>query len=182
MDATEKEKIFHEIRSRFGNAIKSTCAGFVRDYNDRNDLQQEVWLNIWSGLDRLRNRDVLPTWTYRVTRNTALSYLKEKRRLHPLNGNECEMGDQHPCQDNMEYEIAYQEVFGLFHEAVMRLDMNDRIIIDSYLNQDPYCRIASLTGYSEVNVRVRLHRSKGRIRNIMEHHPGYNSYALEMVV
>jgi len=48
--------------------------------SDKEDLLQEVFLNVHKALPRFRGEASLETWIYRITVNTAINYLKKQKR------------------------------------------------------------------------------------------------------
>lgn len=57
---------------------------YVFSQQDREDLFQEVFLNIHKALPRFRKEASVNTWVYRITVNTAINYLKKKNRYQWL--------------------------------------------------------------------------------------------------
>lgn len=51
---------------------------------DREDLFQEVFLRVYKSWEKFRGEAAFSTWLYRLTVNTALSYLKKQQRYQLL--------------------------------------------------------------------------------------------------
>lgn len=47
---------------------------------DREDLFQEVALQVWRSVDAFRGQCSVPTWLYRVALNTALTWTRKEGR------------------------------------------------------------------------------------------------------
>ena len=47
---------------------------------DQKDLYQEIVINLWKGFDSFRGDAQLRTWIYRIALNTAILFLKNKKR------------------------------------------------------------------------------------------------------
>src|SRR5947208_15822704 len=55
-------------------------AGIARAFaeaRDRDDLVQEIALQVWQNLDQFTGRSSLDTWAYRVALNTALAWRRK---------------------------------------------------------------------------------------------------------
>ncbi len=52
--------------------------------DDAEDVTQDVFLQVWRGLDQFRGDSSLSTWLYRVTTNRCLNRLQRTRRVEPL--------------------------------------------------------------------------------------------------
>ena len=51
----------------------------VIQHDDADDVIQNTFLKVWSGLDGFREDSQLYTWLYRIATNEALTFLKKKR-------------------------------------------------------------------------------------------------------
>src|SRR4051812_7930864 len=72
----ERQARFRELLER----SHARWAGIARAYaaaQDRNDLLQEIALQVWQNLDRFAGRSSLDTWAYRVALNTALAWRRK---------------------------------------------------------------------------------------------------------
>jgi len=69
-----------------------------------------------------------------------------------------------------EVNTKEQEV-QLLYKCISRLQETDRLIITLVLEDKPYEEIATITGITEANLRVKIHRIKKQLTQI------YNSYA-----
>jgi hypothetical protein len=71
MSVLERQTRFRELLER----SHARWAGIARAYAevpDRDDLVQEIAMQVWQSLDRFAGRSSLDTWAYRVALNTAL--------------------------------------------------------------------------------------------------------------
>jgi len=84
MDRKKAEQIFHALFDR----NRGRWIGIARCYAlpaERDDLLQEMLLQIWRSLPRFKQQSQIDTWAYRVALNTALSWDgKRKRRNEKL--------------------------------------------------------------------------------------------------
>ena len=76
----DKEAAFQKIYDEYRHRIYRMCCYYVSGQEDRKDLYQEVFKNLWKGLESFRGDSTLSTWAYRVTVNSALSFLARARR------------------------------------------------------------------------------------------------------
>lgn len=53
---------------------------YVFSPSDREDLFQEVFLNVYRALPRFRGESSIGTWLYRIAVNSAINYLKKQNR------------------------------------------------------------------------------------------------------
>src|SRR3989339_81957 len=57
---------------------------YVYTLEDREDLFQEIFLNIHKALPRFRNEAAVSTWVYKIAVNTSINYVKKRNRYKAL--------------------------------------------------------------------------------------------------
>jgi RNA polymerase sigma-70 factor, ECF subfamily len=158
MEHTEREAWFKQsVENHIGIFLK-TAHGFAADAADRDDLVQEMLLSAWQALPTYQpNACKLPTFLYRVAHNRALNWQRSRSRY------------QHKLQRFSEYpqlalatddSSARQRQLDWLYALIRRLPAADRTLIMLQLDQLSLREIAEVTGLSESNVGVRLHRIK----------------------
>jgi len=72
-----KEKAaFEELVRHWERQLFYYIRRLVENEQDAWDLLQQTWLKVFSGIRSLRDPRTLPTWLYRIARNTTISHLK----------------------------------------------------------------------------------------------------------
>ncbi|TCK84833.1 RNA polymerase sigma factor [Albibacterium bauzanense] len=159
-----KETQFKELFDKNSKIIYHLCYGYTGDSDSANDLMQETFIKVWQNLDGFRNQSQISTWIYRIAINTCLSYLRvEKRKVTD------EISD-FILENTAEPISEKEEQVSLLYKCISQLEENERIIITLVLDEVPYPEIAEISGISEGNLRVKIHRIKHRLTDI------YNRY------
>ncbi|GAA3972153.1 sigma-70 family RNA polymerase sigma factor [Mucilaginibacter dorajii] len=140
------------------------CRIYLEDANDREDLLQEMILQLWRGFHSFKGESKFSSWMYRVALNTAIAFFKkEKRRPDseqiPLN---FDPADERGNSSEKEEQLA------LFYKAVQQLNKVEKALIFLYMENQPHDEIAANLGITTVNVRVRLNRIKNRLKDIIK--------------
>src|SRR5690606_7714491 len=106
----------------------------------------------------------ISTWIYRIAVNTCLSHLRiEKRKAtDEINDNIIET--------KAEETSNKQEQVDQLYKCIAQLEENERIIITMVLDEIPYQEIAEISGISEGNLRVKIHRIKNKLTEIYNRH------------
>lgn len=136
---------------------------YMEDEDDRNDLTQEIVLQLWNSFERFQGNSQFSTWMYRVALNTALTYFKKEKRK----------SDQFTFLDNvdkaMEEDTDDKEMqLSLFYRAVQELNKVEKALIFLFLEGQSHKDIAANLGITEVNARVKLNRTKEKIQTIIK--------------
>jgi len=140
------------------------CRIYQDDPNDRDDLLQEITLQLWQVFESFRGESKVSSWMYRVALNTAIVFFKKQKR-RPDGERLPENFDLNPepaAADDKEEQLA------LFYKAVQQLDKVEKALIFLYMEDRPYEEIASDLGITQGNLRVRLNRTKNKLKDIVK--------------
>lgn len=136
---------------------------YETDIETRNDLFQEIVLQLWKSFPSFRGEAKITTWMYRIALNTAISGLrKKKRKLDTEDIHERHLN----ISDSSSYEEKEEDVQRL-QWAIRQLSEIDRAMIMMALDEVPYDEIAETIGITQNNVRVRMNRIRERLRKLM---------------
>lgn len=159
----EKEQEFlNRIESHKGILYKVSKM-YMDNYDDQQDLFQEIICQLWKSYETFRNESQFSTWMYRVAVNTAIVFLrKEKRKVDKYeiaseNIKE-EEGDSHIKESQLDH----------FYKAVQKLEKIDKAIIFYQLEGFSHKEIGENLGISEGNARVKLNRAKEKLKEIIK--------------
>lgn len=159
---TGKEKSFIDLINEHQGLIHKVCILYETDRDARNDLFQEIVLQLWKSMHTFRGDSKITTWMYRIALNTAISGLrKQKRGLQTQ-----ELEDRHfnisdGGTDNQE------ENLNKLHHCIRQLSEIERAMIMMALDELPYEEIAETIGITQNNVRVRMNRIREKLRKLM---------------
>ena len=135
---------------------------FFRRHEDVEDVAQEVFLTAWRKLRTYRAEAPFEHWLTRVCLNCCYERLR-KRRLaeQPLNG-EAEPGTPGP-----------DPTAGLEAERLLgALQPADRFVLLLLYGEGwTVAEIAARLGWTQVNVKVRAHRARKKLRRLLEQEP-----------
>ena len=143
---------------------------------DPRDLAQEVFLRIFSNLDRFRgSASSLEAWARRIAFRTCLNRLRHWRvrpelRWTDLSEAQREMFDS-VIAAGQEPDPAQQASARDLVEALLaRLSPKERLLVELLeLEQRSLDEVCQLTGWSRINIRVRLHRARRKLRHAWQH-------------
>ena len=164
----DKDAQFKAVIEANRDRIYRICCCYVHDEDERRDVCQEVMVHIWKSLSDFQGRSRLSTWIYRVTVNTCLDHLRAARRRN------CLIEERLP-EDTRVFDIAtfepdqaLEDDVRHLHECIRRLPPLEKTLISLYLEDVDTREMAAILGISEGNVRVKLHRTKKRLKDLWE--------------
>jgi RNA polymerase sigma factor (sigma-70 family) len=160
----DKDAAFRQIFESNSKKIYRLCYGYTGDEDAAHDLLQETFVKVWQNLDKFRNTAMISTWIYRIAVNTCLTYLRSEKRQAK------EELTPHLAETQREEYSEKNEQVALLYKCIAKLEESERIIITMVLDELPYPEIAEISGISEGNLRVKIHRIKQRLTDL------YNQY------
>ena len=133
------------------------------------DIAQETFLRVWRHAGKYNSRrGSLTTWILTIARNQALTRLSLplSRTEAPVNPETLEVASDAPLPD--EQLVALQRQHRI-QAALVCLSAADRSLLSSsYIDELDLATIARIEGCSIGAAKVRLHRARQRLRQIME--------------
>jgi len=160
--AIEEEKKFINLINEHQGLIHKISMMYEHDPDARNDLFQEIVLQLWKSFPSFRGEAKITTWMYRIALNTAISgFRKSTRHIKTEDLQEVHLNISEGAGDDRE------EDFQKLQWAIRQLSEIERAIIMLALEEVPYEEIAETIGITQNNVRVRMNRIREKLRTLM---------------
>lgn len=159
----DNEALFETLHSDYQAMVLQMCLGFMKGDPDlAKDLSQQVFINTWQALNKFNNASSYKTWIYRITVNTCLKYIRDKKDQYqvPIDEAHVHLADESATLPNAAHQSLYQ--------AIGRLGEVDRLIMMMVLEELEYGEISTIIGISEGTLRVKIHRIKKHLKKILE--------------
>lgn len=157
----DKEKEFIDRINKHQGILNKICFVYSRGCDDKEDLYQEIILQLWKSYDSFKGLSQFSTWMYKVALNTALTFNKKSFLKFEDTDNVSTNIDL-----NKSFEVS--EDIKILYKAISMLDNAEKAIILLWLEEVPYIDIAKTVGLSEKNVSVKLVRIKKKLAELIE--------------
>lgn len=142
--------------------IYKVCRIYAYNEVDRQDLYQEIIIQLWKAYQTFRAESKFSTWLYRVSLNTAISGLRKKKNViksYEPNNLPIEMGD-------IDYDEQQDENLKELYIAIEKLNETEKAIVMLYLENKSYEEMEDVLGINQGNLRVKMNRIKDKLRNL----------------
>jgi RNA polymerase sigma-70 factor (ECF subfamily) len=123
---------------------------------DRQDLLQEILIELWRSMDAFRGDSSLATWVYRIAINTAIDWTRKEERHRQLK----KSIDTVDGMLTLDSPAFHNQKLEWLYEQISKLNSVDRSLILLLLDGYSYKEIASIVGISVSNVGVKINRIK----------------------
>ena len=152
---------FSVVMQRYSGLVFSTALDITKDYALAEEVMQLAFIKAYKNLHNWRGGTSLAPYLNIITHNQAIDCLnKRQRERHsdiegiPITDEECS-AEHHALLDAMD-------------RAIERLTADERNIIEMHYYQKLKTKeIAELTGQSESNILVRLHRIRAKLKKLI---------------
>jgi RNA polymerase sigma-70 factor (ECF subfamily) len=190
------EQAFAEVMARYGGLMLRVASLHVSSRAVAEEVVQEAWLGVISGINRFEGRSSFKTWLFRILTNIAKTRGEREGRCIPfssLAASEAESDEASVDPDRFlpsgerwasywastprrfdelpESRLLSTETLGVAEAAIGTLPDAQRTVITmrdvTGFTSDEVCEAL---GISEVNQRVLLHRARTKVRRALEHH------------
>jgi RNA polymerase sigma-70 factor (ECF subfamily) len=114
---------------KYQSFVFSIALRYVQNYDDADDIAQEVFIKVIQSIDTYRGDSSLKTWLYRITVNHSISYIR-KQKIKGFFGlkskdtiDELELIDRQPHPDKL---LEHKELNEKFINSLAKLPEKQR--------------------------------------------------------
>lgn len=166
---TLNEKTFLHLIEVHKGILHKVARLYMDNKADREDLQQEIMIQLWKSYQNFKGESAFSSWMYRVAINTAISYFKKEKRRSDIYTYE---STKEP--ENEDYNPEKDRQLLLFYQAVQELNAVEKALIFYFMEGLSHRETGIQLGINEGNVRVKLNRTKEKLQQIIKK-TGYES-------
>lgn len=139
--------------------IHKVCRMYAYTQADRDDLYQEIVLQLWRSWQGFRGGSQFSTWLYRVALNTAITGLRRQQRTVRATETELpQLPDPAPAGEEEQLQDLYR--------AISRLTEIEKAVVMLYLEEKTYEEMEEVLGISSGTLRVRMNRIREKLRQL----------------
>jgi RNA polymerase sigma-70 factor (ECF subfamily) len=156
---SDRDRIFNDWLAGHKGILFKVVHAYAFEHADRQDLFQEIVIQVWRSVDAFRGDSSVPTWMYRVALNTAIAWTRKegrhRRGKEPFEGVEGLLTTSSSDGRDPRLEWLYQQI--------AQLKDVDRSVALLLLDGFSYKEIAAIVGLTESNVGVKVNRIKSAL-------------------
>lgn len=160
MDKQERQHIFERIIEQHKGILFKVARTYCQGVDDRQDLVQEIMIQIWQSIHKYNDQYEISTWLYRISLNVAISFYRKNStrvtKYTPLTGQLAE----NLVEDKSENERQ----LNLLEQFISELKEVDKALMILYLEDTSHAEIAEILGISVSNVGTKVGRVKDKLK------------------
>ncbi len=161
------EKHFIDLISTHQRLVQKVCRLYCPAPAEREDLLQEILLQLWRAFPRFRGEARATTWLYRVALNTAITSFRREQRAPTRTAlpDDAWHNLPQPLPDPLDEQLDR------LYAAIGQLSDVEKAITLLYLEDKDSAEIAEIVGITPNYVRVKLTRIRERLRALLTPQP-----------
>lgn len=160
MNKQEQQFLFEVIIEKHKGILFKVARTYCPDEEDRQDLIQEMMIQIWQSIHKYNDQYKISTWLYRISLNVAISfYRKNSTRANKYT----ELNEQTVealIEDKSDNEIH----LNLLDQFISELKEIEKALMVLYLEDKSHTEIAEILGLSVSNVGTKIGRIKDQLK------------------
>jgi len=176
-DELEFNRIFKEYQPKILRYLTRLTGSY-----EAEDLSQEVFIKVESGLKNFRGESKISTWIYRIATNTAVDRMRSPSFKYKVNGTTSPEAEQENDLDIEDKDQFTGEKTESTDQQYIRKEMNScirnfieslpenykSVVILSELEELKNHEIADILNITLDTVKIRLHRARAQLRKKLE--------------
>jgi len=135
---------------------------------DAEDITQDAFVKAYHNLHTFRLDSKFSTWFFRIVYNTAITHTRSAFYTSEY-ADYTEASAQTNDFDVMD-KIEKDQRDEIICKALEKIPKDSALILTLfYLNESPIKEVVQITGLSEANVKVKLHRARKQLYEVLKH-------------
>lgn len=149
--------------------VYTLAVRMMKNPEEAQEATQDTFVKVFQSLSVFEGKSKFTTWIYRIVYNECLTRLRKTKRnfriLEEITDHPEEPSD---FQDGL--EIMHQEErTALIKKGIELINPSEAVVLTLfYLEDQSIKEIASITGLTESNVKVQLHRGRKHLGQILQ--------------
>lgn len=131
---------------------------------DAEDIVQNSFIKAFHNLQTFRTYSKFSTWFYRIVYNTAITHINSSIFSYDIVDYNEIKNQENTIDINIIEQIDKEEKSKIINKAIERLPHDESLLISFfYLEENSIKDISLITGLSESNIKVKLHRGRKKL-------------------
>jgi RNA polymerase sigma-70 factor, ECF subfamily len=162
MRQNNSQQEFLQLIDQHRGILIKICSLYARLPEEREDLFQEIIIQLWKAWPSFKGLSKFSTWMYRIALNTSISGLRKKKA-------ELVYMDHLQMPDRIhEDDATRREQLSSLYKAIRELPEIDRAVVMLYLEDHSYEDMEEILGISQGTLRVKMARVKEKLKRTIQ--------------
>ncbi len=161
--------VYTVIVDRYKDLVYSVVLKILKNQEEAEETAQDTFLKAYQALPGFKQEARFSTWLFRIAYNTAISRTRKKQiTTTSIDDKLIENYSTDDFRENLS-QSEPEEQLNALQKAMLTLGTEDQLLVNFfYHNRLSVDEISSVTGLSEANVKVKLHRIRRKLYSEMQ--------------
>jgi RNA polymerase sigma-70 factor (ECF subfamily) len=160
MSEKDQRQYFQKIIEQNKGILYKVARAYCQNEDDRQDLIQEMMIQIWKSIHRYNKQFKMSTWLYRISLNVAISFYRKQSTRE----NKYTVLNEQTAQIPMDDKTEDERQLNLLEQFITELKEIDKALMILYLEDKGHAEIAGILGMSVSNVGTKIGRIKDKLK------------------
>lgn len=158
------EQAFRYFIQQYKNMAYTIAIAVVKDEFTAQEIVQDAFVKAYRGLRLFNRTSSFTTWFYRIVTNESLMYVRSNKKQPDIT----HITGYDDIADDPTWPEAGNGSSRLVNLALQQLAPNEALALRLfYLQEESIKMVCEITGWSEANAKVILHRARKNMRTIL---------------
>jgi len=166
MTVTGGTEQFHNLVESHRGILYKVGRSYCSNPDDRDDLIQEIIVQLWRSFPTYDANKSFSTWMYRIALNVAISSLRTERvrSKHIISADDRVL-------ESVAAEAELSETTVVLYQMIERMEPLNRALMLLFLDGFSHREISDVLAISETNVSTKISRLKTAIKQEFTNEP-----------
>jgi len=166
-----QQSAFRTLVERYQNYVFTVTHRILPNRQEAEEAAQDAFLKAYKMLDSFEQKSKFSTWLYTIAYRSAIDILRSKKQnTHSLDDEESFLQIEDTA-DDPEEQLEQADLHELLRREIQQLKPEDAAIVTLfYLQEKQVKEIATITGFTESNIKVKLYRLRDKLKDQLSQH------------
>jgi RNA polymerase sigma-70 factor (ECF subfamily) len=174
---------FAQIVELYQDKMYYLCFRMLGNRQEAEDAVQEIFIRVYTHIERYDERQKFSTWIYRIANNLCIDILRKRKITYSLDSKAShdEDHDFYSILADKEYSLEQLTIVSEFNEHIQRVvqalpDKYRLVIVLKYMDELSLQEIGDILNITLSTVKTRLHRAREFLRKKLSSEIEWTSY------
>ncbi len=167
-----EQEAYGLLVDRYRNYVFTIALRFTKNREDAEEVAQDIFVKAFRALADFRGASKFSTWLYTIVNTTCITFLRKKRlEVHSLDNERVFEAAENQDSGMNANQVEQKSRIAMVTKAIGLLNADDSAIITLfYKAEQSLDEIARALNIEPNTAKVRLHRARTRLKEVMEKH------------
>lgn len=165
-----EHQLYAELVKRYQNFVFTLALRYTPGREDAEEIAQDVFIKAYKALKDFRGDSKFSTWLYSIVNSTSITFLRKKKLdVQSLDSEHVMEAADSKDSGMSANQVEVKSKVEMVTKAIQLLSPDDaKLITLFYKAEQSLDEIAKIMNLETNTVKVKLHRARTRLKEIME--------------